>query len=325
MGGWLVADASAASGWTTDSAVAVSCSPLPRMEIQFSLTTTECSDAAVAEATSVDASLVSHASSSNAAAFQNDFVAAGLSGMKSLELLRSSVHRCDPEIALHLPDMNQLIQAQPLPVSCTYDGSKLTIEHNKPAVHNAFSCKHQYDTDKAVWDCTCSSWDTTVTVDPAVAATVTQNVFNVPTSAPDPAALAPEATTPAPTKAPTKAPTEATPAVPDATPAPTKAPTKAPTDEYVDDALPEDGATPDDGAPPPGDVIDNWSDVDDPTAVPMSAGDDSAKKAGMDGAAAKGGAPAGATAGETAAPTVAQTAEPTVENQWWLMPAAATR
>jgi hypothetical protein len=29
----------------------------------------------------------------------------------------------------------------------------------------------------------------------------------------------------------------------------------------------------------------------------MSAGDDSAKKAGMDGAAAKGGAPAGATAG----------------------------
>jgi hypothetical protein len=95
----------------------------------------------------------------------------------------------------------------------------------------------------------------------------------------------------------------------------------------VDDALPEDGATPDDGAPPPGDVIDNWSDVDDPTAVPMSAGDDAllrrrAWTAQRQRAARR---PGPRRAGETAAPTVAQTADPTAENQWRLMPAAATR
>ena len=109
--------------------------------------------------------------------------------------------------------------------------------------------------------------------------------------------------------------------VPDATPAPTN---KAPTDE--DDALPEDGATPDDGAPPPGDVIDNWSDVDDPTAVPMSAGDDALRRQAWTAQRQRAvRRPGPRRAGETAAPTVAQTAEPTVENQWWLMPAAATR
>ena len=58
--------------------------------------------------------------------------------MQTLALVRSHVHRCDPQIELHMPAMDQLIQSQPLVATCHYDGIKMHITHSKPGVHNAF-------------------------------------------------------------------------------------------------------------------------------------------------------------------------------------------
>jgi hypothetical protein len=77
-----------------------------------------------------------------------------------LVLKGTKAQTCDPRIELHVappPANSTMLGAGAFNVRtrCSYDGSKLTLEHSGG---HSFSCFHRYDEDLREWNCHCRSW-----------------------------------------------------------------------------------------------------------------------------------------------------------------------